>query len=198
MIGAATGLIGGLLNYGAKRKLAKKQQRLADEINPVDSTYNISEYSKRNLGMYQQERFGRMKGAASAERNIMANQAGALAGIERNSTDSSQSLAMLAGLQGQTDQSFMGLADRENANNQNAMAGLSGAYATMNEEQRRVYEDQVRKFNNDTAAKAALQNASWANKMSATNDLASGIALAGQAASQLDFSGKKKSLTKKV
>lgn len=147
-----------------------KQSKLAKRINPVNTTYAESVRSGgenpfiqalygegRNL--YQ----GRMAGAGAAEQNILTNQANTLASAENNATDSSQVLAIGAGLQGQTDQALSDLASREGMDKQRRFGAFSNVSQLMAEEGDKVYQDKLRKYYDDLNYKRALQGASMQN-----------------------------------
>ncbi len=67
-VGAAT-LIGTGIDAHAKNKLAKSQQRLANEIHPVDTTYHESPEVRQQYALFQQLINSRGPGQA-AESNI--------------------------------------------------------------------------------------------------------------------------------
>ena len=174
--GAGASLIGGIF----KGSQARKQQRMANRIHPIDTTYQSSPYAANQLASVNQAYNGRMAGASNAEQNIQGNFADSMAGVGRNSTNSSQSLAMLAGLQGNSNQAFSNLASSEAQNKQQLLGQLGMANQGMTAEGDKVYNDQLRKYNNDVNAKNALQGASWRNKGAAVSDI--GDSLIGGAA----------------
>ena len=98
----------------------------------------------------------RQPGMASAERNIQGNNANTQAGIQRNSTDGSQSLAMLAAAQGQTDQSFQNLGQGEGQYKLNMLNNLQ---AQQNHDTDMTYQDAVRKQQNAMGEKGSLRQA---------------------------------------
>lgn len=182
---AAAGAIGSLIGSIFKGSQAKKQQRMADAIHPVNAVYKTSPYAENQLATVQQLMNGRMAGAGAEEQNIQGNFANSMAGVNRNSTNSSQSLAMLAGLQGNTNQAFSDLQNKESMNKQNMLGYLSSANQGMTMEGNKVYNDVLRNYNNDMQAKNALQNASWQNKGAMWSGIGNTLISAGQAASQI-------------
>lgn len=165
-IAAGAQLIGGIF----KGIQGRKQQKMANAIKPVNAVYKESPYAQNQLSAVQQMMGGRMAGAGAAEQNIMGNMANSMAGVSRNSTNSSQSLAMLAGLQGNTNQAFSDLQTKENMNAQSLLGQLGYANQGMTREKQMVYEDQLRNYNNDMQAKNALQGAAWQNKGGMVSD----------------------------
>lgn len=148
-----------------------KQQRMANKIHPQDVTYTESQYAKNQLGAVNQAYNSRSAGAANAEENIGFNQANSFAGVERNATSGSQALAVLAGLQGQSNQAYTDLASKEAQSHQALLGELGMANSAMTNENDKIYNDKLRKYNNDLNAKNALQNAAWKNKGAMVDDL---------------------------
>ena len=152
---------------------AMKQEKLANAINPQDVTYQTNPYAKQSLGAVQNLMNGRMVGAGSAERNIAASQANQLANVSRNATDASTALALGAAAQGQANDAYENLQAKEGQQKYGLLDNLQAAYKTMIGEGDKVYQDQLRKYQNDVQAKAALRNASWQNYAGFGNDLTS-------------------------
>lgn len=174
-------IMGGLALAGAivKGIQAVKQNSLANGINPNDPTYEVSPYAKANLGLANSLYNGRMAGATDLERNIQGNQATTLNSINRNATSSSQALALAGAAQGQTNAALSGLQTTE-AQNKYALAGqVTNANRDMTTEQGKVYQDQLRKYEQDVQAKAALRQASANNLSGLFGDLTSGAMIAG-------------------
>lgn len=152
---------------------AIKQEKLANAINPVDTTYTESPYAKQNLGAVQNLYNGRMAGASNAERRIGTNQANAIGNINKNATNSQQALALAMGTQGQADDATEKLAVQEGQNKYNLLDNLSSAYKTMIGEGDKVYQDQLRKYNNDVNTKTNLRESAWQNYAGFGSDLTS-------------------------
>ena len=173
-VAVATGgasILGGFL----KSHQAHLQQKMADSIHPQNTTYNVSPYAQNQLQTVRNAYNGRMAGAANAENNIAANQANSFQGAERNASSGSQALSILAGLQGNTNQANQGLQDAE-GRNQNALLGqLGAANQGMTNENDKVYNDQLRNYNNDLQAKNQLQAASMQNRNSAIDGISNGL-----------------------
>ena len=183
--GAASSLIGGIF----KGIQGHKQQKMANAIHPVNAVYQKSPYAQNQLSTVQQMMNGRMAGASNEEQNIAGNFANSMAGVDRNSTNSSQSLAMLAGLQGNTNNAYSQLAQQEAMNKQNMLGYLSSANQGMTQENMNVYQDQLRNYNNDLAAKNALQNAAWNNKGGMVDSFSNALVSAGNMAQNGAFGG---------
>lgn len=173
-IGNAVGGIFGTL-FGGKRRLSAEQQAMANAIHPVDATYAISPEAKQQLGLAQQQYNGAMPGATTEQNNIFTNQSNTNANAEHNATSGAQALAVEAAAQGQTNSALSNLAVQTEQNKQQQFGNVAAAQNNMSNQEYQQYQDQVRKFNNDTAAKAALQSASIQNKMSWNNDLSSTV-----------------------
>ena len=152
---------------------AMKQEKLANAINPQDVTYQTNPYAKQSLGSVQNLMNGRMVGAGSAERNIAASQANQLANVSRNATDASTALALGAAAQGQANDAYENLQAKEGQQKYGLLDNLQAAYKTMIGEGDKVYQDQLRKYQNDVQAKGALRNAAWQNYAGFGNDLTS-------------------------
>jgi hypothetical protein len=158
--GTISSLIGGIF----KGIQGGKQQKMANAIHPVNAVYNTSPYAQNQLNTVQQMMNGRMAGASNEEQNVQGNFANSMGSVDRNSTSGSQALAMLGGLQGNTNQAFSQLGQQEAQNKQGLLGYLNAANQGMTDEHDKVYNDQLRNYNNDLNAKNALQNAAWNNK----------------------------------
>lgn len=176
---ATAGTLGSIIGSIFRGSQGRKQQRMADAIHPVDATYTESPFAKNQLATVQQMMNGRMAGASNEEQAIQNNFANSMAGVNRNATNGSQSLAMLAGLQGNTNQALSDLQTKENMNKQSLLGQLAYANQMNTAEGDKVYNDQLRKFNNDMNAKNALQSAAWQNKGGFWNGLSNGLVGAG-------------------
>ena len=161
---AAAGALSSIVGSIFKGSQARKQQRMADAIHPVNAVYKVSPFAKNQLSTVQQMMNGRMAGAGSEEQNIQSNFANSMGSVDRNSTSGAQSLAMLGGLQGNANQAFSQLQQKEAMNSQNFLSQLAAANQGMTNENVNVYNDQLRNYNNDLNAKNALQSAAWQNK----------------------------------
>src|ERR1035441_5957626 len=102
-----------------------KQQRMANAITPVNANYTSSPYAANQLATVSNAYNGLMPGAVNAENGIDSNQANSAAGVERNSSNGFQNLAVLSGLQGNTNTANLDLAEKE-ANNKQALLGELG------------------------------------------------------------------------
>jgi hypothetical protein len=170
----AIGAIGGMIsNAGSGSKL--------DALIKQDPTYRQSPYAAQRLGLAQTLLNARMPGAAAMERNVYGNQANQLGNVNRNATDSSQALALGSAAQGQTNQAFQNLSTQEQQDYYNRYQNFTGAQQGMIAEGDKVYQDQMRRYQD----LAAVTGAKIQNKQTAWNSLANfGIGAAG-VASQL-------------
>lgn len=148
-----------------------KQKRLAKKINPVDATYQVSKYAKENLATAQNAYNARMPGAASTEQNIAGNEANQFANIDRNAGDSSQALAVAAGVGGQTNQAYNTLAGQEAGYKQTQQEFLSQAMDKMSNEEKLVFQDQLRKYYDSVKSKQDLMRSGMVNQQNAFNKI---------------------------
>jgi hypothetical protein len=183
--GAVSSLIGGIF----KGIQGHKQQKMANAIHPVNAVYHVSPYAQNQLSTVQQMMNGRMAGASNEEQNIYGNMANSIGAADRNSTSGAQSLAMLAGLQGNTNQAFSQLGQQEAMNKQNMLGQLYYANQGMTQENQNVYFDQLRNYNNDLNSKNALQNAAWNNKGGMIDSFQNALVQAGNMGQNGAFSG---------
>lgn len=161
--GGAIGLIGGIGGlFGAK-----KSNRQLDQLLAQDPTYKANPIVAQRLGLAQTLLNARAPGAAAAERNIYQTQANTQANVNRNATDSSQALAMAAAGQGQTNQAFSNLETQEAQDYQRRYGNLVGAQDASVQEGDKVYQDQVRRFQD----MAQIRGAQAQNRSSAWSSL---------------------------
>ncbi len=185
--GAATGAAFGPVGIGvgalagvAKYFLGKKQDNLANKINPNFVPYQENPLAKQQLGIAQQFLNGRMAGAGMLEQNIANSQANQMSNISRNASDSSTALALGAAAQGQANNAYGNLQTKEAQNKYNLLDNLNAAYATNIREGDKVHQSQMDKFGIDTNEKSQLRSAGVQNQFGALNDLSSLGILAGQ------------------
>lgn len=166
------GAIGGIINsFTAGSKL--------NALKASDPTYKANPIAQQRLGLAQTLLNARMPGATAMERNIYGNQANQLGNVNRNATDSSQALALGSAAQGQTNQAFQGLATQEQGDYYNRLQNLTGAQQGVISEGDKVYQDQVRRYQDQ----AALLGAGLQNTQTGWNSLANlGFGGAGIAA----------------
>lgn len=146
MIGGITqtamGTVGQIFSSIAGIKADKKLDKLLEK----DPRYTSSPYAQNNLGMAQTLLNSRMAGAANREKNILSSGANVRAGISRNATDASQALALMAGTQGQSDQSFNDLQMQEGQDAMMKQQNLFGANRDMTGEHKDLFDDEVRRW----------------------------------------------------
>lgn len=142
IVGGAMGTVGTLFSSIAGMKADKK----LDKLLKTDPEYTSSPYAANNLGMAQTLLNSRMSGAANRQNNILSNGANVRAGIGRNATDSSQALALMAGTQGGSDQSFNDLQMQEGQDAMMKQQNLMGANNAMTAEHKDLFDDKVRRW----------------------------------------------------
>lgn len=162
-------IAGGVLSLG-KAAFGLFQNAKANDINPVYTPYQVSQYAKDQLGTAQQMFNGRMAGASSEERNINAAQSDTQASVDRNATSSAQALAMATAGQGQADAGFNNLQVKEEQNKYGMLSNLNNAYATMTREGDKVYQDKLNKYQMDVAAKNGLRSSAMNNIFGGASD----------------------------
>lgn len=161
--GLATGLIGGIGSlFGAGR--ASRRMAALQKRNPV---YEENPLSQQRLGLAQTLLNARMPGAAAAERNIYNTQGSTLSNIQRNATSSADALALAGGVQAQTNQQFQNLGQQEAGDYYNRLENLTGAQQGVIGEQDKVFQDKVRRFDDE----AAFAGADIQNRQNAWNSL---------------------------
>lgn len=177
----AAGLLTGGLGALGKIGAGLFQNSEANKIDPVYNPYETSEYAKSQLGLAQQLFGGRMFGAGDLEKNIMASQAGFNQNVNRNATDSSQALALGALGQGQSNNAFQNLQIQEQQNKYGLLDNLNNAYQTMTNEDWKVYQDMMKKYEIDMGQKNDLRESSWQNIWGGVSDIGGGLIQAGTA-----------------
>ena len=151
LIMAGIGAVGAVGKMIARRK-ANKQM---DELLAKDPQYAENPEVAKKMALANTLLNARMPGAASAERNIMSNQANTTANVIRNSTDASQALAVAAGVGGQTNEAFENLQDRELQDYQRRYGNLTNAQDDLVNEQDKVYQDKLRRYGNEVQVRGA-------------------------------------------
>jgi hypothetical protein len=162
-----TGLLGAATGIGQKKE--------ANKINPVYKAYETSQYAKDMHGTAQMRLNARNPQAEAQRRAALNSGANALAGVQRNSTDASQSMAMAGAIQGQTDQSLNNLALQDQANDQAKLANLFQAQNVLIGEDRMKYQDMLTKYQLDMGQKNALMNAGNDNMLNGLDSAATSM-----------------------
>lgn len=153
----AAGLVGGLVGGIGKMFGRKKANRQLEELMRRNPQYKENPLAAQRLGLSQTLLNARMPGAAMAERNIYSNQATQFANVNRNATDAAQALGLTGGIGGQTNQAFNELGMQEANDYQRRFGNLEGAQQGMIEEGDKVFNDQVRRFNDEVQMRGAQQ-----------------------------------------
>lgn len=153
-IGLATGIIGGIGKIFGRGKANRRLEKLMQN----DPLYKANPIAGQRMALARQLLNARSPGAAQVERNIYKNQANQLGQLQRNATDSSQLLALGAGAIGQSNQAFNELGLNEAQDYQRRYGNLVGAQEGMINEQDKVYQDKIRRFQNQLQSHG-VQNA---------------------------------------
>lgn len=170
LIGAGLGLVGAIGGLFGNKRANKRLESLIGQ----DPKYNSNPIAGDRMSLAKQLLNGRMPGAASVERNIMGNQGNAITNINKVATDSSQALALGANIQGQTNQAFQQLGQQESQDYQRRYGNLVGAQEGMIQEGDKVYQDQVRRFE-DLAKIRGAQNQNSQNAWKSISNAGMGI-----------------------
>jgi hypothetical protein len=149
------------------------QNILANKIKPVYTPYQVSQSAKQRLGLASSMFNGRMPSAGDQERNIYASAANSYGNIGRNATDASQALALAGGVQGQQNQAFGQLGMMENQNQMSLLDNLNSAYGAMTNEDTKVYQDKMNKYQMDVNTQNQLRGNGMQNIAGGVNDAAS-------------------------
>jgi hypothetical protein len=182
--GLGIGLIGGIGSmFGAK-----KSNRQLEKLMKLNPAYKANPIANQRMGMAQTLLNARAPGAAAAERNIYQTQGNTMANINRNVTDSSQALAMGAATQGQTNQDFGNLQNAEAQDYQRRYSNLEGAQQGVIQEGDKVFQDQVRRFQ-DMAQIKGMQNANRQGAWQGLSNLGFGAMSLGMAGGSQNLFG---------
>lgn len=145
---AVGGILGSVGTIAANLEGDKTRRRLLGMIGK-DPTYQESPYAKSRLGLATQLINSKMPGQQRQEQNIQANNANAMANIQRNAGDSSQALALGAAAQGQTDQAFNNLGISEAQDYYRRLDNMNGANDAMTAEHHASFDDSVRRWQDE-------------------------------------------------
>jgi hypothetical protein len=160
------------------------QNKLANQINPIFSQYTGSKAVDQSLGTVQNAYQGRMPGAQAASDRILQSQANTLANASRGATDASQLLALGASTEGAADEAGIDLAGKEGQYHTGLLGNLQSAFNAKTEDERKIYESKLLKFQMDSQAKADLRKAGMGNIAGAGSDIG-GMFLQGERLKQL-------------
>lgn len=163
---AAGGLIKGL--FGAH------QNKLANKVVVPDASYTTSPYAQKMMGQAQMLLNSRQPGMGAAEQNIMGSQANAMGAVQRNATSGSQALAMLGGIQGNTNNALQGLQQQEGQWKLNALNNYNQASNAMINEGDKVYQSDLQKRLEAINEKNALRGSAIQNIGNGINDFQNG------------------------
>lgn len=148
------------------------QNHLANKVDVPEANYSSSPYAAKMLAEATNLKNGPMAGKTTAQQNIYANGANANASVERNATSGSQALALLAGIQGNTNNAFNQLGQEEGNYHLNAINNYNGALQANINEGDKVYQSDLQKRLAAIQEKTSLRQAGTANMGSGFNDIA--------------------------
>jgi len=153
MQGGGMGMIGGISNMALgtvgqafKTVAGLKWDKKMTQLLGQDPSYTGDSSVNERLALARTMLNSRMPGAASMERNILGSAANAMGSINRNTTDASQALAMATGINANTNQQFSGMQDKEAENYYNNLGFLSRALKDKTEDNRMLFDDAVRRW----------------------------------------------------
>ena len=160
IVGAGIGLVGGV---GKMFQRGRANKELKNLMNTMPQ-YKENPLFAQRLGLAQTLLNARMPGAAAAERNIYQTQANQMANVQRGATSGSDVLLGGAGAAGQAGQAFNQLGQAEAADYQRRYGNLASAQDAQAQEQQRLFEDQLRRYQMQTQLQGAIQEnraATW-------------------------------------
>lgn len=170
LIGLGLGVAGAIGDLFGNKKANRKLEALIGQ----DPSYKVNPIAGERLDFARQLLKARTPGMATAERNIYANQGTQMSRIARNATDSSQLLALGATSQAQTNQSLENLGMQESQDYYNRLGILNQAQEGMINEGDKVYQDQVRRFE-DLAKIRGAQNQNRQNTWQGVSNMGFGL-----------------------
>lgn len=176
LIGAGVGVLGSIGKMLSRSK-ANKDMRGLISRNPA---YQENPLAQQRLSLAQTMLNARMPGSLQAERNIYGSQANQLANVNRNAMDASQALAMGAAAQGATNDAFTNLGMQEAGDYQRRYGNLVNAQEGVINEGDKVYQDQVRRYGDETQLRGGIA-ANRANTWGDVSNLGFGLADFGMA-----------------
>ncbi len=151
-IGMAVGAIGSIGKMFGRGAANRRLRNLAKN----DPQYQINPEAQKRLGLASTLLNARSPGAMAAERNIQQNQANTLGRFQRGATSSSQLLSLGADAQAQTNQDFNQLEQQETADYQRRYGNLEGAQQGMIQEGDKLFQDKVRRHQNQLQVEGAI------------------------------------------
>jgi hypothetical protein len=166
-IGVSVGVGTGLL----KTVIGMHQNKLANGVNVPDATYSASPYASKILGQANMMLNAPMPGAATAENDIQGNQSDAIGSAERNATSGTQALAMLGGIQGNTNNADNSLATQQGQYKLNAVNNYNQANQGMVNEGDKVYQSDLQNRLEAIQQKTSLRGAAAQNIGGGLNDI---------------------------
>lgn len=169
------GLIASGIGAIGKFLTGVKQGNKADDVVVPDATYNVSPYAQEMLAEASRLKDSRMTGAEEAGRGIDQSFGDAAGSVGRNATSGSQALALIAAMQGNSNNARNQLRLQEGGDQQQKQANYATANMGMTAELDKVYQDKVRKQQMAMMEKNGLRDAALKNQFGAFNDITNGL-----------------------
>lgn len=163
ILGLALGIGGAIGKMFGRGKANRQMKKLL--VN--DPQYKENPLAQERLGLAKTLLNARAPGAMAAERNIYSSGANAFANAGAASTDASQLLATAGDIQANTNQAFNDLGQQETADYQRRYGNVVGAQEGVINEQDKVFQDRVRRFQNEAQIKGAINE----NRQSGWGDI---------------------------
>lgn len=180
MLGTAIGLGAGIIGGVAKLFGRGKANRQMESLLAKQPVYSANPIPGQQYSLAKTLLNARMPGAAQAEANIFKNEANQFGNLNRNSTDSSQALAVGSAIGGGANEAFNDLAVREGADYGRRFNNYQETGRAAVNEDDKVFADQEQNFNNEVHIRGA-QNENKQNNWSDISNLGFGIADFGMA-----------------
>lgn len=178
LIGAALGGVGLIGNLFSRRRANKELGSLLNQ----DPAYKENPLAQNQLALAQNQLQGRMPGASLIERALFRSQAGAFGNASKIATDPTQLLQQAVAGQANTDQGLQDIAGQEAADYQRRYGNVVEANQGVINEGDKVYQDNVRRFQDKAQIKGAQQqnrNSIWSSLFNTGASLLTGGLLGG-------------------
>ncbi len=153
-IGIGAGIVGQIGKWIGRGAANRRLNNLLKS----DPTYSENPLAKQRLGLANTLLNARMPSAATEERNIYGNTANAVSNAERAATSSNELLLAGTGIQGQANKAFENLGTEENQDYQRRYGNEVSAQEGVINEQDKVFNDNVRRFQDKVQIQGAQSN----------------------------------------
>lgn len=147
-LAAGAGFLGNLFG-------GRKANRELDRLAKMDPTYAANPLAAERLGLTKTQLNAEMPGAELAKQGILSNEANQINRASMGATDSSAFLSLANAISGNTNDAYVDLATKGAEDYQRRFANYSDANAAQVAEGDKVYQDQVRRFEDMAKIKGA-------------------------------------------